>query len=127
RWDRRPAEEQPVARLRLPDTADDASLDMDEGPPGMETLLLLARAMPLPPDVDLAGLLTGLPAQIAPRRAAVWFENGEVVCHEWHRGPKQFDPTVIDDPLLRTQRLIKERLQPHSIYTRAVSFAFGGR
>jgi len=34
---------------------------------------------------------------------------------------------VIDDPLLRTQRVLKEKLLPHAAYTRAVSFAFRGR
>jgi hypothetical protein len=127
RWDQRPAEEHPVTRLSLPDTAPDDGWEMDEGRPGMETLLLLGCDTELPRDVDLARLLADLPEQTMQHRdAAVWFENGEVVRDEENRAPK-LDPTRIDDPVLRTQRLLKEKLQPLCSYTRAVSFAFTGR
>jgi hypothetical protein len=42
------------------------------------------------------------------------------------RGPKSFDPKRIDDPVLRTQRLLAERLLPHFEVVRAVSFANQG-
>ena len=50
-----------------------------------------------------------------------------VVTAEAGRAPKQFDAAQIDDPVLRTQRLLKEKLGPHFACTRAVSFAFRGR
>src|SRR5262249_9155572 len=124
-WDERPAEERRVTRLGLPDKAPDVGYEMDEGITGMETGVLLARPTPLPHDVDLASLLLGLPTQTGQQPdSAAWFENGEVARD---RGPRQFDPAVIDDPLLRTQHVLKEKLQPHAAYMRAVSFAFRGR
>jgi hypothetical protein len=61
------------------------------------------------------------------QHAVVWFQNGEVVRDDAERGPDFFDPERIDDPVLRTQRLLRERLGSRFSYTRAVSFANMGK
>ncbi len=130
-WDKRPAENA-AAELKLPLGAIDDGWEMEKGIPGMETLLLLTRETPLPADgeKELRAVLVELgpqPLQDGRTEAAVWFENGTVVTAETGRGPKSFDATRIDDPLLRTQRLLRERLGQHFPYTRAVCFAFRGQ
>jgi hypothetical protein len=132
-WDQRPAEEQPVGRLKLPEGAAEDGWEMDEGAPGMETLVLLVRSSKLSPKEETA-LRTAL-AEIGPQPlqdgktdAAVWFENGEVVTAEAGRAPKSFDATRIADPVLRTQGVLRDKLGPLNFdYTRAVSFAFQGK
>jgi hypothetical protein len=123
-WQVRPADERPRDRLDLPEGPSDNGWEVDEGPPGMETMVLLVRETPLPPTVDLKRLLGPLPAQRhQSTQAVVWFENGEVVRNETLRGFKSFDPTRIEDPVLQTQARLKERLLPHFAYMRAVSYA----
>jgi hypothetical protein len=56
-------------------------------------------------------------------RSAVWFENGELVRHDRERKWVHFVEKEIDDPVLRMQGLLGERLQPHAASTAAVSFA----
>lgn len=125
RWDR-PAQEQPIQRLSLPSQPDEG-WPIEAGPAGMNTLVMLARETPLSADVDLAGLLAGLPVQTAQHmQAALWFENGEVVRKEALRAPNFFNPQLIDDPVLRTLNILKQRLEPHFRYSRAVSFADQG-
>jgi hypothetical protein len=128
-WDQRPATESPRSRLSLPEEKADGGWEIDKGRPGMETFLLLARPTPLPPDAEagLRAALAGLPPQTAQGRlAVVWFENGEVVRGGVERGFKSFDPKKIDDPVLRTQALLKEKLQKHFPYTWGVSYASQG-
>ena len=120
--------EQPRTRLSLPEGAADAGWEIEKGPAGMDTLLLLARPTPLTPDTeaDLRAALTGLPSQTAQApKAVVWFENGEVVRDERDRHFSSFDPKRIDDPVLQTQALVKDRLQQYFAYTRAVSYTNG--
>jgi hypothetical protein len=131
-WDQRPAEERPVeGSKKLPEGAVDDGWEMDEGAPGMETLLLLARRSKLPPEAETA--LKAALADVGPQPlqdgktdAAVWFENGAVVTAEGRRAPKAFDVKRIDDPVLRTQGVLRDKLGPHFNYTLAVSFAFRG-
>jgi hypothetical protein len=131
-WDRRPAEEQAVARLKLPEGAAEDGWEMDEGIPGMETLLLLVRdsKLSLEGETTLKAALAEVgaqPLQDGKVDAAVWFENGAVVTADKGRAPKSFDATRIDDPVLRTQGVLRDKLGPHFDYTRAVSFAFRGK
>jgi hypothetical protein len=131
RWDRRQAE-RPRASLRLPEQRTPAGKEawwpVEPGPPGMDTLMLLVRPTPLPPEVALDQLLAAVPPQRwQDPRAAVWFENGAVVRHEVERGFALFDPQRIDDPVLQTQVALQDRLQPYFAYTRAVSYANQGR
>jgi hypothetical protein len=93
-------------------------------------LLLLARDEPLPRTETLAGLFAGLPEQTglpADARAAAWFENGELVRDEQDRSPIQIGKArASDDPVLRTQALLRGKLKPLFPYTRAVCFGFKG-
>jgi hypothetical protein len=131
-WEQRPAEERAVARLKLPAGAADDGWEMDEGVAGMETLLLLARATKLT-DAGEAELKAALaevgpqPLQDGKTEAAIWFENGAVVTAEAGRAPKSFDVRRIEDPVLRAQRVLCDRLGQWFEYTRAVSFAFRGK
>jgi serine/threonine protein kinase len=126
-WNTRPADEQPIDRLRLPEDAS-GGWKVSAGLPGMETLVLLARETSLPRDVDLRALLGPLPPQKEQNLlAAVWFENGEVVRDDTERAFAAFDVQRIDDPVLHAQSLVKDRLLPHFAYSRAVSYAHQGK
>jgi len=77
----------------------------------------------LPDDVDLKFELAGLPPQpFQDPRALVWLKKGQVVTST-DRAPQFFDPQQIDDPVVRTQQRIAERLDDHFSLIRAVSFA----
>jgi len=123
-WAQRPSPESLTDRVNLPARADEGW--PMEGPPGMETLMLFARESPLPDDVDLARLLTDLPRQEAKNsQALVWFVGGQPTTNaaDRERRPKFFDPQQIDDPVLKAQRIIQERLGSHFAINVAVSFA----
>jgi hypothetical protein len=128
-WHNRPTEDQKRRRLSLPEEdpreGGVGGWKVAEGPPGMETMVLLAREEPLPRDVDLAKLLGHLgPQRQQGRRSVAWFENGEVVAHEPERAFKSFDPARIDDPVLQTQEVLRRTLLGrHFDYLRAVSYA----
>lgn len=120
-WGRRPDREEPVSSVSLPEGLN-TGWPM-QGPAGMETLVLLARATPLPAEIRLRELLSGFPRQeIQDPRAIVWLDRGKVV-DTLERAPQFFNPREIDDPVLTTQRLLAERLSPHFQLIRAVSFA----
>jgi hypothetical protein len=74
-------------------------------------------------DEEIRSLFVGLPPQrpVPNPRAAVWFENGRVVRNDELRQP-QFVEEEIDDPVVRVQGLLRERLQPHASFTTAGSF-----
>jgi hypothetical protein len=57
----------------------------------------------------------------------VWFEDWQVVHDEARREPNFFDERRHEDPVLATQRLLRERLGSLCSYSRAVSFANQGR
>lgn len=120
-WDQRPEQEGPVSYLSLPEQAGKGW--PVQGPAGMETLVLLARATPLPAEIRLRELLSDFPRQeIQDPRAIVWLDQGKVVDTR-ERAPQFFNPQEIDDPVLATQRLLAKRLKPHFQLIRAVSFA----
>jgi hypothetical protein len=143
KWDELPAEEKPVDRLRRPSDlrafwglqqhspgggAIGVPIVLSKPRPGMETLLLLVREGPWPADVDLRGLLSGLPKPaMQGALAAVCFEDWQVVQGEPRREPNFFDVRRREDPVLETQRLLRERLGRYCSYSRAVSFANQGR
>jgi hypothetical protein len=126
-WARRPEREQPITRLSLPES-DNGIAPLDGGPAGVETLLLLARDEPLPAGVELAGLFGQLPKQTATDlRTAAWFENGKPVRDDADRGPIRLDKAVeVNNPVMRTQALLRDRLKELFPYTRAVSFGNKG-
>jgi hypothetical protein len=94
----------------------------------MESLVMFARQTPLPRDIDLEKLFAGLPKQrMQNMLAAIWFENGKAVQDEAERGPNFFNVKQTDDPVLRTQLLLRKKLGPLCGYSRAVSFANQGK
>jgi hypothetical protein len=123
-WSRLAVVERPASQVSLPARADKA-WPIKPGQPGMETLMLLARESPLPPEFDLRDRLTGLPRS-APQdpRTLVWFDDWALVQREQsrERGPSFFEVDV-KDPVVQTQALLKERLASHFVMMRAVSFA----
>jgi predicted Ser/Thr protein kinase len=129
-WDERPAEEKRVRELRLPDPATGkSSWVIKEGPAGMETLLLLVREdSPLPRDVDLKALLSGLGKQPRPDpRSVVYFEDFRPIAGGGKRGPNLFDVSRRDDPVVATQRELRRRLGNLFSYSTAASFANLGK
>jgi serine/threonine protein kinase len=125
-WESRPPHEEPVQRLRRPEQLD-RFYKISRGPPGMETLVLLARETPLPREVDLRAELGDLPQPRAQNlQAAAWFHNGVPVRNRRNRAGS-FDETQRDDPVLVTQEHIRARLGKYFPYTLAVSFANRGR
>jgi hypothetical protein len=128
RWGTRPAQEQAAAALELPPTATKGyTISGDQ--PGMESLILVARAERLAlTDEQVQGWFAGLPPQrpFPSARSAVWFENGRIVTRvtPLRSHLKESD---IDDPALRVQELLKDRIGPHAASTAAVSFARLGR
>jgi hypothetical protein len=125
KWGTRPAEEQAVVTLELPPTAAKGyTISGDQ--PGMETLVLVARTERLDlPDDQIQGWFAGLPAQrpFQDAHSAVWFENGRIVTGDNGRRQRGFEEADINDPVLRVQGLLKERIGPHAAGTAAVSFA----
>jgi hypothetical protein len=95
----------------------------------METLLLLVRDEPLPPDVDLAALLGNLgPQTTSDLQAAGWFKNGDLETGEKDRAPSFKQTRTSDNPVLRTQQVVQQRVKGLFAYTRAVTFGNeGGR
>jgi hypothetical protein len=124
KWDTRPAQEEKVPDLTLPPRAT-KGYTIGGSTSGMWTVLMLARETPWTvPDAEIRGMFAGLPPQrpVPNPRAAVWFENGRMVKNDEQRKP-QFVEEDINDPVLRFQDLLRDRLQPQASFTAAVSFA----
>ncbi len=79
--------------------------------------------------MDLAALLGDLGAQTTSDLEAVgWFQNGELVTSEKDRAPSFKQTRASDNPVLRTQEVVQQRVKGHFAYTRAVTFGNeGGR
>jgi Domain of unknown function (DUF4384) len=123
-WDRRPAKEVKKDRLELPQKADQA-WEVPAGNPGLEAVVLLAREeSPLPRDVDLSRLATGLPVLTRPTiDAAVWIENGrEITLDPQGRAAPGDKTRKSDDPVLRIRKLLQDKVQPLGDYSQAVLF-----
>lgn len=92
------------------------------GSGGLETLLLLARRTPWPPEQSLAQLIGKLPPAPFqdPRELLLRGFDGEqaVTPRDEHRGPSS-QSTAIDDPLVQ----LLGKLRPHFETIRAVRFA----
>jgi tRNA A-37 threonylcarbamoyl transferase component Bud32 len=123
-WNKRPALEKPVSKLLLP--LDGGIYPIEPSPPGLETLLLLVRDEPLPPEEsNLAERLGELGSQAWPDLGyGAWFENGKVVLDEPNRAPgKVGEP---NNPAERTQLRVRQRLGKLFAYCRAVAFGNSG-
>jgi serine/threonine protein kinase len=118
-WNVRAGAEHPTAAVSLPEKID-GGWEI-EGGPGMETLVLLAREQPFPAGTAIRDFFSDLPAQrLQNNHALVWLDRGEVARD---RSPKFFDVKELNDPVLKTQQLLADRLKPHFPLIRAVSFA----
>jgi tRNA A-37 threonylcarbamoyl transferase component Bud32 len=130
-WSQR-APEKPVARLRLPEAEGGWGWwEVEPGPAGLETLVLLARETPLPAHVDLAAELADLGEQPPADReglSVAWFENGEVVRDEPTRAANLKAVQGSVSPLERVNAEVQRRVGGHFTYTRAVTFGnLGGK
>jgi hypothetical protein len=120
----RPPGEKPIANLSLPEALDEGWTV--QGGPGMETLILVARDQPLDPSLPIKDFFGSLPPQrLQNDRSLVWFDQGRV-SREQLREPKFFASSEINDPVLKTQRILTERLKSYFPLIRAVSFANRG-
>jgi hypothetical protein len=132
-WQRR-RPEGPRDRLTLPEEKEDGVWKIDPGPPGMETLVLLARETPLPPAEDLLARLGRLePQPMLDELDVAWFENGALRPEKTRgaNGPRirAANLKVVEEsrnPTLRTQRRVQQRLGDLFDYTAAVTFANRG-
>jgi hypothetical protein len=128
-WGTRPAQEKPVREISLPPQTGDA-FDINDDRKGMETLLLLARATPLPcDDAELQKRLAGLPRQdkLQNPDAAVWFRNWKVIEDDDERRSKSFSTSQVNDPVLRLQSTLQERFRGIASFSSAVCFARLGK
>jgi hypothetical protein len=75
----------------------------------------------------LTAAVARLSGQAGAQAGAVWFEDWRVVKDEPKRSPNFFDERRPGDPVLRTQRRLRERLGKYCAYSRAVSFANRGQ
>jgi hypothetical protein len=126
-WTARISPERPTVTLSLPERID-GGWEI-EGPAGMETLVLLAREEPLPLGIKIIDLFAGLPFQtLQSDQALVRLDHGEVVNdRETTRSPIFSEVKPLSDPVLRTQRMLTERLTPHFAVIQSVSFANQGK
>jgi hypothetical protein len=138
-WSQRPLDERRVKDAELPEIFDEV-LDIPVSPPGMETLVLLAREeTPLPRgDEDklaqvLAGASMSTPLDLDK---PIWIEDGEEVAFEpsglagkdrsgddaLTRGIPSPKTRKSDDPVLRIRQLVNEKVKPLGSYSQAVLF-----
>jgi serine/threonine protein kinase len=129
KWGTRPNVESPVRSLSLP-TDPKNGWEILGPNAGMNALVMLARETPLDlTDDALKAMLAGVRAQrpSPSQHAAIWLENGQEVRDEPDR-KRTFgtEEKALDSPIARMQAMIRDKLQPHADYTRAVMFAKAG-
>jgi serine/threonine protein kinase len=143
KWSARPAEEEMVKAAELPEIFDEV-LEIPASTPGLETLVLLARAdSPLPREDEdaLAEGLSGAAASLPPgTNKAIWIEDGAEVVFEpaagsqnarggeepLSRGVPSAPPRKSDDPVLRIRAILSSKLKPLGSYSQAVLFPNNG-
>jgi hypothetical protein len=122
-----PKRQEPIDWISVPNTANEGW--SVQPPYGAETFILLARDEPLPRDIDVQGMLQGLPRQhVKDLRRAIWFANGKPLSQSADRlrGIDVNNSTPIDDSLLNAHRMIQEGVQSYFDMSRGVSFASRG-
>jgi serine/threonine protein kinase len=131
-WAWLPAEQTPRDRLTLPDLVKgEAIMPLSGGPPGIESLLLLARETPLTAAENsevmriLARPLARRPLTRVETEFAVWLENGERVTDEPTRAPILSKAQSSGDPEIQVRSVMKQ-LQSLFPSTRAVCFGNQG-
>jgi serine/threonine protein kinase len=139
-WSQRPKQEHKVTRTELPELFNEV-LEIPSSPPGLETLVLLAREdSPLPRE-DEPKLAQGLAAKVTVPPAtsmdrAIWIEDGEEVTFEppATAGPNHRGEDILtrgipstrrrksDDPVLQIRALMSAKVKPLGSYSQAVIF-----
>lgn len=127
-WKRRPEREMPMTQLTLPLAVGEA-WEVEQGPAGTESVVLLARPSRLPLDVDLPTRIGSLASQQGePARHAIDIRNGAIAAWSGSR-PRAMDfsrTQAISEPALQNQqRLIEQLNDLFSVY-RAVCFGVQG-
>jgi len=123
-WDQREAEA-PVSELSLPEMAN-AGWPL-EGPPGLETLLVLAAEKRIPHDMDLRSVLSGLTLPQPDQQLALAVFSGKDSPLQFvfpgHRGPN-FQGIVVQqrNRLMDYHRQLYQRLPQHFAVQQAISF-----
>jgi predicted Ser/Thr protein kinase len=128
-WSRRPAREEKVSGVEVPEVIDETMV-LPPSPPGLETLVLLARDdSPLPLEAGAAlehtralEPSTRIPAGM---NQAVWIENGQEIGlddrgKEPNRGLPNPRTRKNDDPVLHIREHLRTRLSGLGSYHRAV-------
>jgi hypothetical protein len=129
-WQKRPAHEEARDRLSVP-PGDENMTQLGACPPGVETILLLARDEPLTTE-EYATLveMLGKPQLRRPPsdlHVAVWLENGERTEDERDRGPPVARLAESSaDPELQTKGLMRG-LRGMFAYSRALCFGNEGK
>lgn len=125
-WQQRPAHEEPRRVLNIPESADDG---FKVGGPavGVEAFVLLARADPLPRDVDLRGLLSGWQPQKGETDLTLplWLENGEPDSDDPKRH-KFNDLAKVSNPLGAVRGLTRKLFLNDGLTSRAVCYGYRG-
>jgi serine/threonine protein kinase len=137
-WSTRPAQERKVKAAELPEIVDDI-MEIPHSPPGLETLVLLAREdSPLPRDEEakLVQAQAGPPVPMPEgMNEAVWIEDGQEVAFQRsraHNSASGEEPLgrgipspktrKTEDPVLRIRAILSNKLQPLGSYSQAVLF-----
>jgi hypothetical protein len=129
-WQKRPKREE--ARDRLSEPPDEEGMTrLAAGPPGVETLLLLARAEPLTAEEHATLFEMFRKPQVRrplpDLHVAVWLENGERTTDDRERGPPVMHLTESSaDPELQVKGLAR-RLRGMVAYSRALCFGNEGK
>jgi hypothetical protein len=131
-WFSRPPEERKVTGAELPEMVVD-TLEIPHSPPGLETLVLLAREdSPLSRE-DEARLAQGVDCAPIPMPSgmnkAIWLEDGQEVVFRPTHGPENDERGIPspktrrnEDPVLRIRAIVSERVLPLGSYSQAVLF-----
>lgn len=115
RWDVCPARE-PIDRLLLPapDAGGEYGTWTVNSPPGLETVVVMARESPLFNDfcARLPTILSGFPAKARASDAgrAAWFECRDHDVFQLEKARLNLNPVPVDDPIFQIQTRLRDRL-----------------
>jgi tRNA A-37 threonylcarbamoyl transferase component Bud32 len=132
KWNKRLMDERGSNLLKLPEEPDPDGFSrgwrIPPWQPGMVTLVLLARATPLPCEVDLATILARIqPQQQGNFRAGAWIENGKAIREDVEQELVVLESETIKDPVLRTEALLKNELGKYFELRLPVSYPYEAR